>query len=179
MSHEPYLDWLLDDQSLSPEQQQLLSDHLKECESCHELSIAWREAESELRLVPMQAPQPGFTTRWQDRLAEQEKQRNVRHSAWIIGLGLSVAAVLLGILVFLALPVFAAPRLYFWAGIYRLLELYSLVSAFQNVVISLARMTAGKFGLVWWIFSIGLLTLLCSAWFVSFRILTKTRRVIS
>jgi hypothetical protein len=67
MNHRPFEDWLLNEQPLTPEEKRELQLHLQACDHCNALA----EVNLELRSVKMAAPAPGFTSRFQKRLAEQ------------------------------------------------------------------------------------------------------------
>lgn len=65
MNHRPYEDWLLDDQLLDPAQKRELDVHLCTCEPCSAIA----ESNLALRSARVFGPAPGFTARWQGRLA--------------------------------------------------------------------------------------------------------------
>jgi hypothetical protein len=65
MNHQPFETWLLDHQSLDPEQKRELQAHLRTCASCTALA----ETGMALGAVRAAAPASGFTLRFQERLA--------------------------------------------------------------------------------------------------------------
>jgi hypothetical protein len=65
MNHRPFEDWLLDDQRLDPAQKRELDAHLRECKTC----TAIAEANLALRSARLVTPAPGFSVRFQERLA--------------------------------------------------------------------------------------------------------------
>jgi len=65
MNHRPFEDWLLEDQHLDPAQKRELDAHLRECKPC----TAIAEANLALRSARLVAPTPGFSVRFQERLA--------------------------------------------------------------------------------------------------------------
>jgi hypothetical protein len=67
MNHQPFEDWLLNEQPLTPEKKRELQVHLQDCAHC----IALAEVNLELRSVKMAAPAAGFNARFQKRLAAQ------------------------------------------------------------------------------------------------------------
>jgi hypothetical protein len=85
MNHRPFEDWLLDDQTLTPEQKRELQVHLQDCTHCTALA----EVNLELRSVKMTAPAPGFTARFQTRLVGQRvrERRNRLVGALILMAG--------------------------------------------------------------------------------------------
>jgi hypothetical protein len=85
MNHRPFEDWLLNEQPLTPEQKRELQTHLKDCTHCTALA----EVNLELHSVKMVAPAPGFTARFQARLAGQRvrERRNRLVGALILVAG--------------------------------------------------------------------------------------------
>jgi len=71
MNHQPFEDWLLDDESLTIQQQRELDLHLRSCTSCAAI------AASNLALHTRQlaSPRPGFTERFQPRLVAWQKRQ--------------------------------------------------------------------------------------------------------
>jgi len=67
MNHRPFEDWLLNEQNLTPTEKRELDAHLRTCKQCAALA----ETGLELRSVRKVAPAPGFTMRFQKRLAAQ------------------------------------------------------------------------------------------------------------
>ena len=99
MNHQPFEEWLLSDESLSPEEEQSLQAHLEICKECPQLSTAWQEVRAEIQRIPAISPAPGFSQRWEARL-EAERVRQQRRLTWFLmavsGLG-AVALALLGV----------------------------------------------------------------------------------
>jgi len=77
MDHRPFEDWLLDNHTLTTDQERQLNTHLRMCSSCAAL------AEVNLALVSVRvaAPAAGFTDRFQVRLASK-KQALRRRNFW-------------------------------------------------------------------------------------------------
>ena len=68
MNHSPFETWLLNDLPVTPEQQRELDLHLRDCAYCASLTETGRL----LKNVKLAAPAPGFTNRFQARLAERK-----------------------------------------------------------------------------------------------------------
>jgi hypothetical protein len=77
MDHRPFEDWLLDNQSLTTDQERQLNTHLRTCSSCAALA----EVNLALKSVKVAAPAAGFTDRFQVRLAVK-KQALRRRNFW-------------------------------------------------------------------------------------------------
>ena len=68
MNHLPFEEWLLNETPVTPEQQRDLDLHLRTCAACSALAETGRMLSTSKMAVPM----PGFTTRFQARLAERK-----------------------------------------------------------------------------------------------------------
>lgn len=76
MNHLPFETWLLNDTPVTPEQQRELDLHLRDCSYCTALA----ETGLLLKNVKMTSPAPGFSMRFQARLAERkivERKRRI------------------------------------------------------------------------------------------------------
>ncbi len=130
MNHQPFEDWLLSKETLDPEQKAGLNQHLQSCSNCANLAAAWQAVEQEIAHTPQAAPAPGFTTRWQARLAEKRAQRQRRIAWWVIALSL------LGALGFFLLPN--------WQRITSLSLSQLLVSGLYSLTLLFARIDSAE-----------------------------------
>jgi hypothetical protein len=76
MNHQPFEDWLLNDMPITTEQKRELDLHLRTCSYCSALV----ETGIALKTVKKASPRPGFTNRFQVRLAERklaERRRRI------------------------------------------------------------------------------------------------------
>ncbi|NJC95446.1 MAG: hypothetical protein FIB03_03750 [Anaerolineae bacterium] len=91
MKHQPFEDWLLNEEPITPEQRRELDAHLRSCAYC----AALVETGKALRSVRMASPADGFTARFQARLAEQklvERRRRFWGALWFVLGGLLLLA---------------------------------------------------------------------------------------
>lgn len=94
MNHQPFETWILSDDPLQLEEQELLEEHLKTCEDCRGLLSAMEGIRQTFSAAPSPAPAPGFTQRWHERLAFNRQTRQQRNM-WILTLALfSLASIL-------------------------------------------------------------------------------------
>ena len=71
MNHQPFEDWLLDDQNLTPEQERDLQSHLRLCSSCSAIA----ESNLALHTAKMVSSPPGFTDRFKTRLVHRRSEQ--------------------------------------------------------------------------------------------------------
>lgn len=102
MKHQPYEEWILQDDELSPEQQRSLDEHLSRCEQCASLLRAWRDLESRFTTAKLLAPAPGFSGRWREHLAYRRRRR-ARRQSYAVVVGTFGGLIALAALLFLQL----------------------------------------------------------------------------
>ncbi|MBS1250659.1 MAG: hypothetical protein MAG431_02253 [Chloroflexi bacterium] len=83
MNHQPYETWILLETKLDAEQEREYYQHLRTCSQCRRLAQAQREIEHLFATSPAPYPQPGFTSRWKERLAKVEEGRK-NFATWIM-----------------------------------------------------------------------------------------------
>jgi hypothetical protein len=125
MNHQPFRNWLVSDEQLSVEQARSLQDHLAECEACSQLESSWVEIEQQIRASTQVVPAPGFTHRWQARLAEYETRRQNRQGWWSIGITAAIAAALILIMADQVWQLFQNPAPLIAAGLDQVVGLLS------------------------------------------------------
>ncbi len=106
MKSQSFDDWLLADKSLNPDQETILKQAIASppaAESPSPLVQSFQHVEHALRSAAMAVPAPGFTSRWQTRLAEKK----ARQQRLMVGLGALLA---LGVAAVIGLAIFI-PRL--------------------------------------------------------------------
>ena len=101
MNHRPFREWMhavLDGASgeaaLTPGARRELEAHLATCGECQVTWAALSEVQRLFALEPMAAPRPGFTGRFQARLAQRQARPRVIWGAVALGLGAVGAAAL-------------------------------------------------------------------------------------
>ena len=90
MDHRPFEDWLLDNQTLTVDEERQLNAHLQGCPSCTALA----EVNLALKTVKMAVPAAGFADRFQVRLVAQKKAVHRRNFWGFTLLALSAMSVL-------------------------------------------------------------------------------------
>lgn len=177
MNHQPFKDWLLSEEPLEAQQSQALQQHLRECADCRQVENAWADASALLRRTPYAAPAPGFTHRWQQRLAAQRVQAQ-RKQAWVaIAVTAGIAFVLIVLFGTHVLDLLASPASLLLAWIARLASLLSVYGILQEVFSVLGRVPPMVPAIALF-FAVGFVCFLSVAWLATYRQLTTARRVV-
>ena len=90
MNHQPFEDWLLEDQHLTSDQERDLQAHLRICTSCSAIA----ESNLALHATRMIRPAEGFAARFQVRLIENRKTARTRQFIGTLIFTLAVLALL-------------------------------------------------------------------------------------
>ncbi len=177
MNHQPFKDWLLSDEPLEAQQSQALQQHLHECADCRQIENAWADASALMRRAAFAAPAPGFTARWQERLAAQRLQAQ-RKQAWVaIAVTAAIAFALVVLFGTHVLDLLASPASLLLAWIARLASLLSVYGILQEVFYALSRVTP-LVPVIGIFFAVGFICFLSVAWLATYRQLTMARRII-
>jgi hypothetical protein len=102
MKSQSFDDWIFADKPLNPDQENILKEAIATLavESLSPLVQSFQQVEHTLRGAAMAAPAPGFTSRWQKRLAEKK----ARQQRLMVGLGALLAlgsAAAIGLAIFI------------------------------------------------------------------------------
>ena len=178
MNHQFYVDLLFDDaEDLTSDQSLVLHEHLETCEDCRSLIGAFSNLEKVLGESGLQAPNPGFTTRWQTRLEASRQGAHRRQTLAILGFVGVGSLALLVLMIVLLWPWLRSPDLLFWTWVYQLFSLYTYLRAMREIISPLAEVSPFILGLIAWFFGLGLISELAVLWVVSLRLITNPRRV--
>jgi len=74
MGHQPFEDWILDDFSITTDQETQLQEHLQNCPECNRLLSSWKKIEFQLNSQEMISPDPGFVNRFQANLITRKSE---------------------------------------------------------------------------------------------------------
>jgi anti-sigma factor RsiW len=104
MNHQPFETWLVDEVTITPEQETALQAHLEVCPHCRQIKTGWQAARSSLQTAPLVRPAPGFSQRFSATLAERRAReihrRQIRRLILGLTLGLVISIGLLGGIIF-------------------------------------------------------------------------------
>jgi anti-sigma factor RsiW len=177
MNHQPFEKWLLTDDTLSPEEARSLREHLLVCPQCQGLHSSWYGVKQLMREAPAVKPANGFTMRFQERLAEENRRSQRRQTLILLIFNGGMAFFLF---LFLAMQVWELLRS---PGHLLVILGFRLMSLFQmaNEAGELLTMLFGAFlniaPPVVWPFIAGLSSMLVVLWIVAFKQLTVPRRI--
>lgn len=177
MSHKEYEEILFSDRGLSPEQAGDLHEHLKQCDPCFQLSQSWREVEAQLVSPVFADPQPGFVNRWQARLEVEHQKEEKRQNFRMMILTWGTALIISLAIVVISWPVIQAPKAFFYTYLYQLLSLVSFTNSLRSISAGLIEGLPEAVPWILILFAMGVLTQLGVFWVVSYRMLTRPRRV--
>jgi hypothetical protein len=163
MNHRPFEDWLLENQPLTPEQNQELKTHLKTCTSCKALT----EVDLYMRSSRMASPRAGFTERFQVQLAS-EKLLLRQRQFWGFGILGLIALLSIGILAFQLFTVLlSSPAELFVTWVTWWVTLVSSIRTYGSVGLVLIKVAAGIIPLPLWLGMAGGSFLLVLVWVTS------------
>lgn len=147
MNHRPFEDWLFADQPLTAEQKRELQSHLHTCAAC----TAIAEVNLALRSARTAVPAPGFSSRWQARLAAERKLQQRRLLTGTAILGLGGAALFAWVTAPLVGAFAASPAEWIVQGINYLLFLMTSLRAVGEAAEVLARVAPGFVPAYFWL----------------------------
>lgn len=175
MNHQPFEEWLLNDKNLTSAEKRELDLHLRVCNDCTALSATGLA----LRSANVAAPAPGFTMRFQQRLAAQ-KIADRRRKLW------GMAVLILGGVGLLGW--FTAPYLYAvttspaeWitAIIGYFLFAVTSLQALTEVVTVLVRIAPDFISPYMWMMLLSALAGFCLLWTISIWRFSRTPQGVS
>jgi hypothetical protein len=177
MNHQPFETWLLSEDPSDEGQVQSLLEHVDHCDQCASLEASWKDVQRLFETTPRVMPRAGFAVRWQERLAEQKRKRNM-YQSWAIFWGtVGSAVVLLALLYIQAVPVLRSPENLVLYLIYRLLSLIAYIHSAQNLFVSLLGTINDLVPAPVWIGLFGTFSMVCVLWFVVLKKLSMSRRI--
>jgi hypothetical protein len=155
MGHKPFESWIVSEEPLSADEEQRLQEHIKSCESCHQLSVSWGEVQDFFLEIPMEQPPAGFTNRWQARLvslSEREIERKDKRTSWVFfAVTAGTAIFVLSIMVILFFSSVQTPIQLFITGATLIAGFLNLASAIQIAFLPLIEVVIVSVPTIWWV----------------------------
>jgi len=180
MNHQPFENWLLSEETLTPKNERTLQDHLETCDQCRELQAAWNGVIDLFLDVPEVEPAPGFVNRWQNRLVtERQIELSVRHRWQSIIMLILIGNVIAGLVVLLStqfLTTFDTPLAFILSGVYRLASIVTWINTVENIFTTLFRtITSVVPAGLWAVLAVGLVGA-GATWIISLKSLSVLPR---
>jgi hypothetical protein len=183
MSHQPFESWLLSEEPLAPDQIKALQAHLETCDACRQLSFDWAAVKKLFVSIPALKPAPGFSARWQARLAldsSKEKRRIHLRQSLLFFLINAVSALTLFLLIALQLlQSFDTPVEVLLVGVDRLTTVLQFFKAIQEILAAVILVLTSIISPEGWVILATASGLICLAWIASLRRLIIARRILS
>lgn len=156
MNHKPFETWMVAGEPLSPAQEISLQEHLETCNACRQLQTSWKEVENILGGASFAQPRPGFTARFQARLAEEISRAQAKEqmrSTWMFMAASSGAALL--ILIIMSIRYFSSVQNsthFFVSGMTLIAGMLNLTEAIQAAFVPLVEVVFVSVPVHWWLF---------------------------
>lgn len=163
--------------SLTSHDEAMLQAHLETCESCRDLFDALQTVEKQLHTSPMLSPEPGFSQRWEVRLASYRLMRQRWQTSLALACSAVVLLVCLGALVWLSLPVLHNPSAYMLIQLYRLTTFYYTLADLSGLIGFVVRLVLALVPPTLWIALAVASTSLIALWTVTYRKLSSMWRL--
>jgi hypothetical protein len=165
MNHRPFEDWLLAEEPLTSDQRADLQDHLKACPSCQSMA----EVNLALHTKRVVAPAPGFTARFQSRLAVRRSSQRRRSMAGILLLVISAVALVAWLLIPYLMWMSSSPLEVFVTWITTLSLVVSSLLAYGKAGSVMLRVASGFIPVYLWVAIFALTGLAGLLWVASIR----------
>jgi len=163
MNHRPFEDWLLNNQPLTPTEKLDLDAHVRACPHCAALA----ESGIELRSVRMVPPAPGFTVRFQQRLAAQRIAERRRRLWGLVVLLVGGGALLLWLTAPFLLALISSPAQWITLVIGYLLFILTSMQTLGEIMLVFLRVVPGFIPPFVWMVIVSALAGLGLLWTVS------------
>lgn len=163
MGHQLFEKYIFNNKTLSSEENQLLQEHISECDQCAKLYFAWQQVENELQIKEMVSPAAGFVSRWHDYVVTR---RAIQHRSQAIKTFLIVSSVILmltGLLAIWLLLNYSLSELIV-QGVSLFSNLVQVFFNFRAMTVSFLRSAPPFITPLIWIFIAGWSALLASFW---------------
>lgn len=176
-NHQPFEEWLLSGETLTPEDTQSLQEHLGACEECRTLAGAFQQVEHTLRDAPQVEPAPGFVNRWQAHLVARQLKQHRRQTLWSMVFSIGGAMAIFTILAVVFFPLVRSPMLILLALTYELVTALTFTSQISGALLTVVRTLVELIPPIQWAAILVAFASLAAVWVIAMHRLTSTRRV--
>lgn len=177
MNHLPFKEWLLSEEPLTQEQNQVFQEHLRGCAECQQAQASWSEVQKLVKRTPEVAPTAGFTNRWQNRLAARQAKRQRLQLRLALAAGILLASVLILFLGVQLSGLLQSPAQFILKWAAQLASLFVFVSSVSDYLTAFTR-SFPLIPFVGLVLSVGMISLLCVLWLTAVQQLVVARRFV-
>ena len=174
-NHPPFNDWLLSGEMLTPDQNRLLQEHLRNCPDCSQTNLAITEVKFLFQSSSQVNPAEGFANRWKIRL-DHEHEKLKRRNAWVLfGVAGGMAFVILSLVIWRIYGLLDSPVILLSSLVY----LWTLSQVFirnMGEFFHLSLRFIPSISIIGFIFFMGFCSFISVLWLVAYRKLTADRR---
>lgn len=167
MNHQPFENWILEENQLSSTEKHDLLEHMEKCPKCASLEKSWRAARQHVKTLPAVDAPAGFSHRFQASLAYRRKLQEQRQTRiLLISLVSSAVAILITLALFLLPHTSLTSLMINFLG--SLLQLINVISQFWLLVTSIVRSTPPSFLITLMLAVSMLISIISVLWVLSF-----------
>lgn len=177
MNHQFFETLLLSDSEPTQVELTMLKEHLQTCDACRQFSSALEDVDNMFHNISFVSPAIGFSQRWQETLAKDNKKRQKRQTWTIITLSVCSIGALFLLLGFTVIPIFLSPITILWAELFNLVSWFSAVEWIVDILLTLFRAANVVVPPSLWIALSVAFMGLCAIWVVAFKQVTAPRRL--
>lgn len=177
LNHQPFRDWLFDEEPLEPQDALALQEHLRTCEECQRQRQAWNGALHFLQSASEISPVDGFVNRWQLRLATQRerKQNKLAWAYFFAAAGLAVVS--LAVLGWQVAAALQTPQNLLLMLLLKAAGWITMLSSVDDYVSVFLALLPGL-PVVGLVFLVGFISMISVLWLATYKRLNAVRRII-
>jgi hypothetical protein len=177
MNHQPFEKWLLSDDTRSPEEASSLREHLLVCPQCQGLRSSWYGVQQLMKEAPAVKPAYGFTMRFQERLAEENRRSHHRQTLILLVFNGGMAFFLFLFLMMQVWDLLRSPGHLLVILGFRVMTLFQVAGEAGELLTTLISTFLNIAPPVVWPFIAGAASMLIVLWIVAFKQITVPRRI--
>jgi len=177
MNHQFFENLLLSDSELTQVESTMIKEHLQTCEACRQFSNALEDVDNMFHNTTFVSPAMGFSQRWQETLALDNKKRQKRLTWLLLGFGTFSIGALLLLVGLTMLPIFISPITILWAELFNLVSWFSAIEWIVDILLTLFRAAYTVVPPSLWVAMSFAFLGLCVIWVVAFKQVTAPRRI--
>jgi hypothetical protein len=177
MNHQPFEYWMLSEDTLLPEEARSLREHLMNCRQCQGLRESWYGVKQLMKEAPAVKPANGFTRRFQERLAEENRRSHRRQTLTLLLFNGGMAFFLFLYLMMQVWDLLRSPGHLLVIFGFRVMSMLQVANEAGEMLASFLGTFITVVPLPVLPFVVGICSMLIVLWIVAFKQLTVPRRI--